>query len=499
MAASLGVVEPGSAGLGGGGFWLLQHADGKAVVIDARERAPLAAKANLYLDRHGAVIPRASLDGPRAAAIPGQAAAFAYIAQRYGRLPLTRVLAPAIRQAEDGFAVSAHYQRMVDVRHEGLMQYASAAKIFLDDGFVPEPGFILKQTDLANTLRLIGRSGASGFYRGTFAARMVRQVRAAGGIWSEQDLARYRVIERAPLRARFRNIDIVTAPPPAGGAVMIETLNILAPLTLSDTMTPIQAAIEAMRLAYRDRAQMLGDPAYTSLDLPRLLSSDYAAQLRREMRTRVDVAPAAPAIGSGHTTHFSVIDHAGNIASVTLSINGPFGSAYVIPGTGVLLNNEMDDFVAKAGTPNLYGLVGSRANAIAPGKRPLSSMTPSIFDDGTHILAIGTPGGSRITSMVTLAALAFSAGESDVKRLVAAPRLHHQYLPDVVEYEPEALSAGERKELQDRGYVLKAIERGYGNMQAAMWNRVDGMLSAASDPRGEGGAVVKIVSDHPQR
>lgn len=489
VAATLGVVEPGSSGLGGGGFWLLRRADGTSVVIDARERAPLHATANLYLDRAGNVIPRASLDGPLAAAIPGEPAALAYISRHYGRLPLARALAPAIRHAENGFAVSAHYQRAVQTRHDVLMHSAGAAAIFLDDDFVPEPGFILKQTDLADTLRLLARTGGRGFYRGAFAQKLVAGVRDAGGIWTEEDLARYRIVERKPLKGKFRGVEILTAPPPGGGAVMLEALNILAPLHAADAASRIRDIVEAWRLAYRDRAQVMGDPAFTPIDLKRLLSASYAAKLREEMRTHVSASPSA-AIGAGHTTHFSIVDRAGNVASVTLSINGPFGSAYVVPGTGVLLNNEMDDFVAKPGVPNLYGLVGAQANAIAPGKRPLSSMTPTVLDDGRRLIAIGTPGGSRIISMVMLATLAVAERRGNVSDWVALPRFHHQYLPDTIEYEPQALAPRVRSALVGRGYRLKEIGGGYGNMQAVMWDRTNGELSAASDPRGEGAATV---------
>lgn len=486
----LGVVEPQGSGLGGGGFWLLHRArDGFQTVVDARERAPLAATRDMYLDAQAAVVPTRSLDGALAAAIPGQPAALAHIARSYGRLPLNKSLAAAISAARDGFAVGARYQRFVDMRAEVLRRDAATAAIFLDEGFVPEPGFVLKQPQLAQTLETLARHGHAGFYNGALAARLVAGVNAAGGIWRQADLAAYRIIERKPLRLRFKDAHVITAPPPAGGVVMLQTLSILR--GYSATQLRAQDAprltIEAMRLAYRDRAQRLGDPAFTKIDVAQLLSASYAQRLRREIAARVARSgPANPVKREGaNTTHLSVIDRDGNRVAATLSINSPFGAALVAAETGVLLNNEMDDFVAKPGVPNLYGLIGTAANAIAPGKRPQSSMSPTFVETPQGVLIVGTPGGSRIISMVTLATLDVVLRRRDVQAVVAAPRFHHQFVPDVIEYEADAFSAQQLQRLGDVGYGLKLV-RPYGDMQAVWWDRGSGRVLAAGDPRGEG-------------
>lgn len=492
IAAALAVVEPYGSGLGGGGFWLLQRAGGAAVMVDARERAPLAAQRDMYLDDSGKVMPQAALDGALAAGIPGTPAALAQVAQRYGRLPFARTLAPAIRLARDGFALSAHDIQLWRLRERALRTDPAAAAIFLERGFLPAPGLRLVQRDLAVTLERLAREGARGFYAGPVAARLVAGVRAGGGIWALEDLAAYRVREREPVTLNDRGLRITTASlPSSGGIVLGESLHLLAGAD-SSGVERVRTVIEAMRLAYRDRAEFLGDPDFVAVDTQRLLSPAYAAERRAQLRLRGSLNAAAPVMPEReNTTHFSVLDRDGNRAAVTLSLNGPFGAAFVPPGTGVLLNNEMDDFVAKPGVPNLYGLVGSAANAIAPGKRPLSSMTPTFVEADDALLILGTPGGSRIISMVLLATLDFAAGERDVARLVARPRLHHQYLPDQVEYEPGALSPDALEALRAAGYRLVERTGGYGNMQAILWDKRKGRLTAASDPRGQGAAQVR--------
>ena len=491
VAAALAVVEPASSGLGGGSFWLLHRAhDGFETMVDGRERAPLAAGPDMYLDARGNVTPRLSLDGPLAAAIPGTPAALVHVARRYGRLPLAKTLAPAIRLARDGFAVSAHYQSMAERRREALLT-SPAAAVFLDDGFVPAPGYVLRQPDLAVTLERLATQGHKGFYAGDTARRLVQGVRGAGGIWALADLQQYRVVERAPVRGHYRGITVTSASPPSSGGVgLMQMLNLLQPLAL-ETMQGSERdvhVIEAMRLAYRDRALRLGDPDYVSLDVKKLASPAYAEGLRRE--TAAEPAAALQPTGTD-TTHFSIIDGAGNRVAVTLSLNTLFGSAFMPAGTGVVLNNEMDDFVAKPGVANAYGLVGGKANAIAPGKRPLSSMTPTFLETRERVVVLGTPGGSRIISMVLLATLDVAAGRGDVHDWVSAPRFHHQYLPDVVDHEPGAFSDDERMELEAGGYQLRPRDEGYGNMQAVVWDKKAGRLDAASDPRGEGAAVVR--------
>lgn len=499
VSAALAVVEPYSSGIGGGGFWLLHRAeDGFEVMVDGRERAPLAASRDMYLDAQGRLLPGRSIDGPLAAGIPGEPAALAHIARRYGRLPLAASLAPAIRLAEEGFEVDALYRRLAAFRLKALRASPEAARIFLDDGEVPALGRRICQPELAETLRRLAAEGHAGFYRGEVAERLVRGVRAAGGIWTLEDLAGYRVVEREPVRGEYRGYKITAAAPPSsGGVLLVEMLNILAGYDLK-ALSSVQRrhlTVEAMRRAYRDRARYLGDPDYVDMPLSMLLDPVYAAGLRAGIHpgraTPSSLLPGAAEAPEGpHTTHFSILDRAGNRVAATLSVNYPFGAAFVVPGTGVLLNDEMDDFSAKPGTPNVYGLVGAEANAIAPGKRMLSSMTPAFIDDGRRLAVLGTPGGSRIITMVLLATLAFTEG-ADAEQMVALPRYHHQFLPDAIQFEPGAIPAEEQARLGAMGHRLTPLEAPYGNMQVVIWDRLDNTVSAASDPRGIGAAELR--------
>lgn len=500
VSAALAVVEPAGSGLGGGGFWLLRRAaDGREIMLDGRERAPLAASRTMYLDAAGQPVADLSMNGPLAAGIPGLPAGLAHLSEHYGRLPLSVSLAPAIRYAEQGFPVGERHVRLLAPRAEVLRRYPAAAEIFLPGGRVPVSGDRLVQKDLADTLRKIARAGRDGFYAGGTAEKLVEGVRAAGGIWSRRDLAEYRVVERPPLHGYYHGIRITTAPPPsAGGIGLIEMLNILNGYDLDGLPETIRkhVIVEAMRRAYHDREEYLGDPDFIPVPVLRLLSPNYAAGLRTTIR--LDRAlpseylspPAHPEPAGEHTTHFSILDKEGNAVAATLTINYSFGSGFVAPGTGVLLNDEMDDFAAKPGTPNVYGLVGGEANAIVPGKRMLSSMAPTFLDDGARLGLLGTPGGSRIVSMVLLGVLDFAQGHGP-DSWVAVPRFHHQYLPDVIEYEPGGLAEAEQQGLRKLGHALKEVERRYGDMQAVLWEKNAGRVRAASDPRGEGSAVVR--------
>jgi gamma-glutamyltranspeptidase/glutathione hydrolase len=499
VSAALAVVEPASSGIGGGGFYLIERRGGQTLFVDARETAPASASRDMYLGPDGQPVAQKSLDGPLAAAIPGEPAALVHLVERCGKLDLARDLAPAIRLASDGFVPDAFHLQMTALRRDALAASPAAAAIFLDQGAPPKTGFRLVQKDLAAVLQRLARAGKAGFYEGETARLLIAGVNAAGGAWTADDLKNYRVVERTPLRGRYRDMAVLTAPPPSsGGVALLTALNILEGyrLDLWDAVTRKHLIIEAMRRAYRDRAEYLGDPDFVDMPIAQLTDKNYAAGLRAAIRTDRALPstylPGAPAALQGSdTTHFSVVDAAGNVVSATLSVNTPFGSAFVPPGTGILLNNEMDDFSAKPGTPNVYGLIGSFANAIAPGKRPLSSMTPTILRRGGTVAVLGTPGGSRIISMVLLGALEFAAGNDDPAVWVAAPRYHHQFWPDVVEYEPQGLTDAERAGLERRGHTLKAVDRRYGNMQAIAWQPASGMMQAASDPRREGSAQVR--------
>lgn len=497
VSAALSVVEPYSSGIGGGGLWLLhRNSDGLDTLVDGREYAPGSASADMYQDKSGNVIPRASMDGPLSAAIPGMPAALVYMAQKYGKLGLAEDLAPAVKLARDGFPLDQRFHERLQGKQDVLKRWPAAAAVFLDHGAVPPVGWLLKQPDLAQTLELLAKDGDAGFYQGERARQMVDAVRAGGGIWTLDDLKEYKVVERKPLTGDYRGMHIVSAPPPSsGGVVLIEILNILAGYDLSklDRATRDHYILEAMRYAYHDRADYLGDPDFVQMPLRLLMSPDYAAGLRATILADKATPSSAltsvsmPQLGN-NTTHYSVLDKEGNRVSGTVTVNFSFGSCFMAPGTGVVLNDEMDDFSSKPGVPNGYGLVGNSANAIAPHKRPLSSMTPSFLEKPDGIAILGTPGGSRIITMVLLGALDFYDG-GDARSIVSLPRFHHQYLPDLVEYEHGALSDAEIASLQKMGYAL-ADHGQWGNMQAITWDYKTGKVSAASDPRGIGAAEV---------
>ena len=499
VAAALSVVEPSSSGLGGGGFFLLhRQADGFETMVDAREKAPGAATRDMYLDKAGEEIPNASTNGPISSAIPGEPAAFEYLARKYGKLPLKQSLQPAIRLARDGFPLYARLQYGIKAKHDILARSPDAAKAFLTaDGNVPEVGAIIKQPELARTLEAIANQGAKGFYEGGVAQNLVAGVRAGGGIWTLEDLKNYRVVERKPLIGEYHGARIITASPPSsGGIAVLDSLNILAGFDLhdEDSATRKHLIIEAMRRAYRDRAIFLGDPDFIKMPLQQLMSVDYAAGQRSSIRADKampsDLLPGIESEPKGmNTTHFSVLDAAGNRAAVTITVNLFFGSGYMPAGTGVLLNNEMDDFSTKPGRPNVFGLIGNTANSIAPNKRSLSSMSPTFVETQKGMMIIGSPGGSTIISQVLLGVLNYVDGMSAAD-IVKYPHYHHQYLPDEVGYEQGALTDGEIAKLQSMGHKLRLSNRQWGNMQVITWDFASGKVEAASDPRGEGEGLV---------
>lgn len=497
VSAVLAVVEPYSSGIGGGGFWLLhRQSDGKQVMIDGRERAPLRAHRDLYLDKQGDVVPGLSMDGALAAGIPGEPAALAHLAEHYGVLPLKQSLAPAIKVAEQGFEVDTYYRNMARFRLKVLQRFAPKGSVFLAENEVPETGYLIRQPDLAKTLRALAEHGHQGFYAGEVARKLVDGVAASGGIWTLEDLAQYQVVERAPVVFNYRDLRVISAAPPSSGGVALATmLHILEDDVLAglDEASRVHLSVEAMRRAYRDRAQYLGDPDFVDMPLQRLMSPLYADGLRASIRMDKATASAAlpgrvPDKEGPDTTHFSILDTRGNRVAATLSINYPFGAGLVVPGTGVLLNDEMDDFSAKPGVPNAYGLVGARANAIEPGKRPLSSMSPTFVENKDGVAVLGTPGGSRIITMVLLGILDLADGNPPGS-WVSLPRFHHQYLPDMIQFEPDAFSAEVQQALEDRGHKLNPLNSDYGNMQAIYWDYGKNKVEAASDPRGVGSAM----------
>ena len=493
VSAALGVVEPYGSGLGGGGFFLLHRAaDGLQVMIDGRELAPGAAHEDMYLDEDGDPIPGASRNGPLAAGIPGLPASLVHLAENFGRLSLAESLEPAIRFAEDGFPAYEEFIRRLDRRAPSMSE--AAREVFAPGGEVPVAGDLFRQSQLAATMRTLAREGHDGFYKGAVARMLVDGVQHEGGIWSADDLLDYQVVEREPLIGTYRDVTITTAPPPsAGGVALINMFNMLAGYDLADMnrVTRTHLLTEIMRRAYRDRGPYLGDPDFIDIPLEILTHPYYAAGQRTSLRidraTPSDSLPGIQPAGSGggpQTSHFSVLDLEGNMVAATQTINFGFGSGFMAPGTGVLLNNEMDDFSMKPGQPNGYQLLSAEANSIQPGKRMLSSMTPTILrtEDGAALL--GSPGGSQIITIVFLASLAWTEG-ADAETMASNPRFHHQYFPDRLTFEPDALTANEEQALKDLGHnVIRTRQlRGNGNLQIVTWDRRSGAVDAASDPR----------------
>lgn len=501
VSAALAVVEPASSGLGGGAFWLVHvAAEDRNIFVDAREVAPGAATVNMYLNEQGEPRLHGSVDGPLAAGIPGEPAGLVFLADRYGRLPLAQSLAPAIRYAENGFSASRRTLMGLRFRKRAYEQWPAFEKVFLPDGKIPEIGTVIRQPDLARTLQRFAENGFDGFYRGETAKLLVDGVRDAGGIWTADDLVNYEVIEREPITAEYRGVRIVSAPPPSsGGVALANILNVLAGFNLQDmdSVTRKHLIIEAMRRAYRDRAEYLGDPDFVDIPVARLTHPYYAAgqrgSIRPDQATRSASLPGVwlQQTAGSQTTHFSVLDREGNRVAGTMSINTWYGAGFMSPGTGVILNNEMDDFVIKPATPNEYGLIGSAANAIAPGKRMLSSMSPTFLESDRGLAILGTPGGSRIITMVLLAGLEWMDG-ADASEMVSLKRYHHQFFPDELVFEKGALTADEQQALRGRGHKLSETRRIFGNMNVVTWDYETGKVEAVTDPRGRGEGQVRV-------
>ncbi|HMB44082.1 MAG TPA: gamma-glutamyltransferase, partial [Luteimonas sp.] len=460
VSSTLSVVEPVSSGIGGGGFFLLHDGKtGRDIFVDARETAPASATPAKYLDGKGQLDRDKAENGPMSAGIPGLPAALVHLAKKYGRLPLSVSLAPAIRIARAGFDV---YPRMVvnyAERKEAMERFAGTRKVYLADGDPPKLGETFRQPELAHTLELLAKRGDDGFYRGEIAGKIVADVNKYGGHWTAADLSAYRIKERAPIRFKYRDFDIVTAPPPSsGGICLAEILQIVEGWDLAklDEAHRAHILVEAMRRAYRDRTLYLGDPDFVKIPVARLTSDDYAAGLRASIlpdrATPSAMLPGdKPTLEGNNTTHFSIIDNEGNLVSATQTVNLGYGSGMVVDGAGFLLNDEMDDFALRPGTPNAYGVLGYDANAVAPGRRPLSSMAPSFMIGKNKVAALGAKGGSRIITQVLLGMLGIERGLTP-EQVVALPRFHHQYLPDSIVMEPGALSPATLKTLAAMGY-----------------------------------------------
>jgi gamma-glutamyltranspeptidase/glutathione hydrolase len=493
---ALAVTFPQAGNLGGGGFMLIRMANGDAIVVDYREQAPAAASRTMYQDAQGNLIPNASTVGARAAGIPGTVMGLTLAEEKYGKLGLERVMVSAIRLAREGFPVSYSLAQTLRSERALLEKFEDSRRIFLRDGHLYEPGEILLQPDLARTLSAIAQRGPQAFYRGTVAKAFETTMRKYKGLISRQDLEQYQAKLRAPLIGHFRGYDILSVPPPSsGGTMLIEMLNVLAPLDLEtpNSYASIHLIAETMRRAYADRAAYLGDADFVSVPVAGLTSPRYAAHLREQILQSSPDAPVQAgepqAFESAATTHFSVVDAEGNAVSNTYTLNGWFGCGVTVEGAGFLLDNEMDDFAAKPGEPNMFGLVQGEANAIAPHKRPLSSMTPTIVTRGGKVrLVLGSPGGGTITNTVLQVLLNVLVYKMDILQAVTSPRFHDQWMPDRLTLERVGFSSDTLEKLRQAGYPL-GFRDSMGDCEAIEIAPESGWRFGASDPRADGKAA----------
>jgi gamma-glutamyltranspeptidase / glutathione hydrolase len=509
VAASfaVSVIRPQSTGIGGGGFFLLYLAKSKeTLAIDFRERAPVRATHDMFL-RDGKVVAELSRNGPLAVAVPGLVAGLVEVQKKYGSMPLKEVMAPAIRLADEGFPIYPQLAGAIAYRAKLLGDSPTTQAIYFREGRSLREGELLVQKDLARTLREIAAKGKDAFYQGRVAKALVEEIRVRGGLITQEDLDSYRVLYRPPVTGTFRGAEIHAMPPPSSGGVLIlQMLNVLDgfPLQQFGFHSPkaIHVLTETMRLAFRDRARYLGDPDFIQVPTSMLASAEYATDLRAKIdlakATPSEVLPASPAgkVESTSTTHLSVLDKDGNAVATTQTVNLYFGSGVMVPGTGVLLNDEMDDFSAQLNNPNAFGLLGETdANAIAPRKTPLSSMSPTIVTrDGKVILVTGSPGGSRIISATLQVLLNVLAYDMSLPEAMFAPRIHHQWFPDelLVEMQKGSQPEGLVEALQQMGHKVTVVEdtgdgrTPFGNVQAIHVDVASGQITGVSDPRGEG-------------
>jgi gamma-glutamyltranspeptidase/glutathione hydrolase len=508
---ALAVVHPQAGNIGGGGFMLIRMADGTSRFIDYREKAPAAATANMYLDAQGNVIENMSLVGYKAAGVPGSVAGLAYAQKKCGKLPLARVMAPAIRLARDGFPLA--WEDALELHDEDLARFPASHRIFQRDGNFYKQGDVLKQPELARTLERIAKN-PDDFYHGALAGEIAAAVQKGGGLITAEDLANYEVKEREAIRGTYRGYDIISAPPPSsGGVALIEILNILEGYDLAKSENrsaqTIHLTAEAFRRAFFDRAEFLGDPDFSKIPVAQLIDKRYAAAwretvdpahasashaLRRpavfnELEQYAESHAAAAAVPeSRNTTHYSVVDPDGNAVAVTTTLNDSFGSRVTLEGPGFLLNDEMDDFSSKAGVPNTYGLIQGPANAIGPGKRPLSAMTPTIvLKDGKLVLVLGSPGGPTIITTVANILMGVADFDLDIQEAVNAPRFHHQWLPDELRVE-DRISPDTLALLRGRGHKIE-VEHLWGDGECIAIDPKTGERLGASDGRNNGKAV----------
>jgi len=496
---ALAVTYPSAGNLGGGGFMVIKLADGEVLALDYREKAPADAHRDMFLDSEGNVDRRLALSSHQSAGVPGSVAGMLEALSRYGTMSPAQVVAPAIRLAEDGFILNEDLAGQLRGNFNSFRNYPASLSAFANDGVPYASGDLWRQPDLAKTLKAIAEHGRDGFYKGPVADLIVSDMRANDGLITHADLENYEAVWRSPVHGTYRGYDIWSMPAPSsGGILLVQMLNMLEPYAIGElgwgSRETLHLMIEAQRRAYADRAEYLGDPDFVEVPAATLMSKDYAERRFASFdpvhaSNSEDIGAGAWPEESPQTTHYSVMDAMGNAVSVTTTLNRSYGNKIVVPGAGFLLNNEMDDFSSKPDTPNSYGLIGRVANEIQPGKRMLSSMTPTIVTrDGTPVLLTGSPGGSTIINTVLQVVMNVVDHKMPVERAVSSPRIHHQWLPDVVRYETGAMSEAVEAELQAMGHkglngspfpIGDANSIGYGN----------GLLEGVSDPRNEGGVA----------
>jgi gamma-glutamyltranspeptidase / glutathione hydrolase len=499
VGLALAVTLPQAGNIGGGGFMVIHLADGRNTTIDYREVAPAKAKHNMYLDSQGNPIPEASTIGYLSAGVPGTIAGLALALQKYGTMKWADVIEPARKLATDGFAISPWLADTLRGNSKLLERFPASRRIFLNDGKYYNGGELFKQPELAKTLERLKKEGSREFYEGRTAQLIAEEMKANGGMITLQDLKDYKPLERLPLRGTYRGYEILTMPPPSsGGVALLEMLNILEHYDIAamgdQSSEKYHLLIETMRRAFADRAEFMGDPDFVKVPVAGLISKSYALELKKS----IDPSKATPSDKIGHgtppaneskeTTHYTIVDAKGNAVSNTYTLNGWFGSGATVSGAGFLLNNEMDDFAVKPGAANAYGLVQGQNNAIAAGKRPLSSMTPTIvLKEGKLYLAVGSPGGPTIINQMLQVIVNTIDHGMNIQEAINAPRLHHQWFPDYTVYEPFAVSKDVLTALKAKGHAFSGRAFYLGDVQAVMVDLKTGERLGGSDPRGQDG------------
>ncbi len=510
---ALAVVHPQAGNIGGGGFMLFRRANGEVHFVDYREKAPAKASANMYLDSNGEVIKDMSTLGYKAIGVPGSVAGMVYAEKHWGRLTLAQVMEPAIRLARDGFTLD--YAEAMDLRHPGLEKFPDSYRIFERDGNYYQPGEVFRQPELAKTLERIAEN-PDDFYHGSLARELAAAMQRGGGLITTEDLASYEVKERQPIRGTYRGYEIISAPPPSsGGVALVESLNILEGYDLAKegnrSAESIHLTAEAFERAYFDRAEFMGDPDFSKIPVAQLIDKRYAGAWRETIvirratpsgdlkrpavfnqldRYAKEHPQGRPIKEPENTTHYSVFDADGNAVSVTTTLNGSFGSKVTAEGLGFLMNNEMDDFASKQGVPNMYGLIQGPANAIGPGKRPLSAMTPTIvLKDGKLFMVLGTPGGPTITTTVANILMGVVDYGLNIQESVNAPRFHNQWLPDEIMMEHIGFSPDTIGILEHMGHKINVRPGFWGDAECIAIDPKTGERLGASDGRNAGKAI----------